>query len=44
MNPLLTLSILAQIINFLNDFQESFNFEATIQSFAQPLWAKNRRT
>ena len=43
MNPLLTLSILvilAQIINFLNDFQKSFNFDATIQSFAQPLYAK----
>ncbi len=43
MNPLLTLSILvilAQIINILNDFQESFNFDATIQSFAQPLCAK----
>jgi hypothetical protein len=34
------LVILAQIINFLNDFQESFNFDATIQSFAQPLCAK----
>jgi len=43
MNPLFTLSILvklAQIINFLNDFQKSFNFVATIQSFAQPLCAE----